>query len=115
MTLTLLGHTAVSVFLLCRNIPLNIYLCYRWCVITYGFSTDCEYCVYLALLIQINITAHDYPFEDYRICLSLADYHYQVTIDTAHPKNAEDWVQGHLTLWLYGDNGNVIEKVQITK
>ncbi|XP_037803353.1 pancreatic triacylglycerol lipase-like [Penaeus monodon] len=42
-------------------------------------------------------------------------YHYQLVIDTAHPRNAEDWVQGHLNLWLYGDNGNVIEKVQITK
>lgn len=43
------------------------------------------------------------------------DYHYQVIIDTAHPKKAEDWVQGQLTVWLYGDNGLTIEKLKLTK
>lgn len=42
-------------------------------------------------------------------------YHYQVIVDTASPKNAEDWVQGHLTLTLYGDNGNILDKYQLTK
>ncbi|XP_042235179.1 pancreatic triacylglycerol lipase-like isoform X2 [Homarus americanus] len=42
-------------------------------------------------------------------------YHYQLIVDTAHPKKAEDWVQGHLDVWLYGDNGNSIDKVRLTK
>nr|XP_045588461.1 pancreatic triacylglycerol lipase-like [Procambarus clarkii] len=42
-------------------------------------------------------------------------YHYQVIVDTAHPKNAEDWVQGHLDIWLFGDNGLTIDKVRLTK
>ncbi|XP_071535597.1 pancreatic triacylglycerol lipase-like isoform X2 [Panulirus ornatus] len=42
-------------------------------------------------------------------------YHYQVIIDTAHPKKAEDWVQGQLVVWLYGDNGLTIEELRLTK
>merc|ERR1712002_619017 len=42
-------------------------------------------------------------------------YHYQIIIDTAHPKAAEDWVQGHIHVWLYGDNGEVIKNLKITK
>ncbi|KAK7059242.1 hypothetical protein SK128_024319 [Halocaridina rubra] len=42
-------------------------------------------------------------------------YHYQIIIDTAHPKNAEDWVQGHLNVWLYGDNGEFIDNLRLTK
>lgn len=75
--------------------------------------------MYSALSTQANVKAHDFPFAKVVIRPNdpslPPDYHYQIVIDTAHPKNAEDWVQGHLTLWLYGDNGNVIEKVQITR
>lgn len=75
--------------------------------------------MYSALSTQANVQAHDSPFPKVVIRPNdpslPPDYHYQIVIDTAHPKNAEDWVQGHLTLWLYGDNGNVIEKVQITR
>jgi len=42
-------------------------------------------------------------------------YHYQMTVHTAHPKHSEDWVQGHLHVWLYGDNGEAIQDVKITK
>nr|XP_053651943.1 pancreatic triacylglycerol lipase-like [Cherax quadricarinatus] len=42
-------------------------------------------------------------------------YHYQVIVDTAHPKEADDWVQGHLDIWLFGDNGNTIENVRLTE
>lgn len=42
-------------------------------------------------------------------------YHYQIVIDTAHPKGAADQVKGHLNIWLYGDNGEVIEDYRLTK
>uniref|UniRef100_A0AAU7YU80 TGL n=1 Tax=Eriocheir sinensis TaxID=95602 RepID=A0AAU7YU80_ERISI len=41
-------------------------------------------------------------------------YHYQVIVDTASPKEAEDWVQGHLDVTLYGDNGEIIENLRLT-
>lgn len=42
-------------------------------------------------------------------------YHYQVIVDTAHPKDAEEWVQGHLDLTLYGDNGELLEDIRVTE
>ncbi|XP_068239830.1 pancreatic triacylglycerol lipase-like [Palaemon carinicauda] len=42
-------------------------------------------------------------------------FHYQVVVDTAYPRNAEQWVKGNLRLWLYGDNGKFIEDVKLTK
>lgn len=42
-------------------------------------------------------------------------YHYQITVHTAHPKHAEDWVQGHLKVTFYGDNGEAIENIKVTK
>ncbi|XP_068239822.1 pancreatic triacylglycerol lipase-like [Palaemon carinicauda] len=41
-------------------------------------------------------------------------YHYQVVIDTAHPRHAADTVEGHLDVWMYGDNGAIIEKLRLT-
>nr|UZS00786.1 triacylglycerol lipase [Neocaridina denticulata sinensis] len=68
--------------------------------------------------------AIEYPYED-RVNVRLwfdtdevppyCYYHYQIVVDTAHPNNAEDWVQGKLRLWLYGDNGEVIEDLLLTK
>ncbi|KAK4291761.1 hypothetical protein Pmani_035433 [Petrolisthes manimaculis] len=42
-------------------------------------------------------------------------YHYQVIVDTAHPKEAEDWVQGHLHITLFGDNGETITNYKLTE
>lgn len=42
-------------------------------------------------------------------------YHYQVIVDTSHPKEAEVFVQGHLDVTLYGDNGELLENLRLTK
>jgi len=42
-------------------------------------------------------------------------YHYQVIVDTSNPKEAEVYVQGHLDLTLYGDNGELLQNLRLTK
>jgi len=60
---------------------------------------------------RVNVKMYFDTDEDPPYCL----YHYQITIHTAHPKHSEDWVQGHLRVWFYGDNGEAIQDVKITK
>ncbi|KAL7640458.1 UNVERIFIED_CONTAM: hypothetical protein RMT77_008733 [Armadillidium vulgare] len=40
--------------------------------------------------------------------------HYEVSILTAYPDDAEPWVMGNLHITLYGDNGAIIQNIQIT-
>jgi len=60
---------------------------------------------------RINVNMFLDTDRDPHYCL----YHYQIEVDTAHPHEAEDWVQGHIRLDMYGDNGEVLESQKITK
>ncbi|XP_066985442.1 pancreatic triacylglycerol lipase-like [Macrobrachium rosenbergii] len=71
----------------------------------------------------MGVHAIDYPYKE-RVNVKMyfdtdkqapfCYYHYQIVIDTAHPRGAPDTVQGNLDIWMYGDNGESIEKFRLT-
>ncbi|XP_064099477.1 pancreatic lipase-related protein 2-like [Macrobrachium nipponense] len=98
----------------------------RECIDYASFETGrCATCGHdSAKCARMGIHADEYPYKDRTNVKMYFDtagappycyYHYQIVVDTAHPHKAENWVQGNLRIWLYGENGEVIENVKLTK
>jgi len=78
-------------------------------------NTQCAY---------MGFHAEKYPAKDTRVNVRLYDdtddkepfcyYQYEISLLTDKPKDAEDWVVGKLFGTLYGDNGGIIERQQMT-